>query len=229
MRKKELTDKQLKTVVLIGVALAAAFMAAVLWLVGEPMIRFVSQPDKFRDWVDGHGVGGRLAYMGMVLFQVVFAILPGEPFEVAGGYAFGALEGTVLCLAAATAGSMLVFLFVRRFGVRFVRVFFSEEKIASLRFLKTNKKRVLLLLLIFMLPGTPKDLLCYYAGLTDIKLPAWLLICSFGRIPSVVTSTLGGSALGTRQYLLSGVIFLATLVISAVGLTIYYRICRQEK
>ena len=180
--------------------IAIGLMLLLGWLVGVPLIRFASQPELFRLWVDSHGILGQLAYMGMVILQVILAVIPGEPFEIAGGYAFGALEGTVLCLIAATLGSLAVFGLVRQFGMRLVRVFFSQEKLQSLRFLKTTPRREFLFLLIFMLPGTPKDLLCYFAGLTDIRFPVWLVICSLGRIPSLVTSTVGGDALGTGHY-----------------------------
>ena len=80
-----------------------------------------------------------------------------------------------------------------------------------------------------MLPGTPKDLLCYYAGLTDIKLSTLLIICSVGRIPSVLTSTLGGDALGTKSYIFAAVVFGLTLLISAGGFWIYSRICSKHQ
>ena len=118
---------------------------------------------------------------------------------------------------------------VRRYGMRLVEVFFPREKIQSLRFLRSSPKRNLLFLLIFMLPGTPKDLLCYYAGLTDIKLPMLLIICSLGRIPSIVTSTACGDALGTESYLFALIIFAATFVLSALGLFLYNTLCKRHE
>lgn len=211
-----------------AISLAIGGMLLLGWLVGAPLIRFASQPEAFRLWVDSHGALGKLAYMGMVILQVVLAVIPGEPFEIVGGYAFGTLEGTVLCLTAATLGSLLVFGLVRVFGTRLVRLFFSLEQVQSLRFLKTSPRRDFLFLLFFMIPGTPKDLLCYFAGLTDIRLPVWLLICSLGRIPSLVTSTVGGNALGTKNYLFAAAIFAATLAVSTLGLLGYQRICRRK-
>ena len=111
-----------------------------------------------------------------------------------------------------------------------VEVFFSEEKLHRIKFLKTTPKRDFIFFIIFMIPGTPKDLLCYFAGLTDIRLSLWLLICSLGRLPSIVTSTVGGDALGTSNYLFAAAVFAITLVISLVGLLFYKKICnRHEK
>lgn len=198
-------------------------------LVGIPMLRFASEPDQFRDWVGQRGLMGRLSYMGMVILQVVVAIIPGEPLEIAGGYAFSALEGMFLCLLASGIGSTLVLCLVRRYGIKLVEVFFSKEKIRSLGFLRVSPKRTLLFLFIFMAPGTPKDLLCYFAGLTDIRLPVLLLICSLGRIPSIITSTLGGDALGSQSYLYAGGIFAATLAVSGLGLLLYDRLCKKGR
>lgn len=228
MKKNELTSAQQKALGIAVIVAAVAVMLLILALVGVPLLRFASQPERFRAWVDSHGFGGRLAYIGMVFLQVVVAILPGEPFEIAGGYAFGAVEGTLLCLLASTLGSICVFLLVRRFGQRLVEVFFSQEKLRSIRFLKTTPRRDLLFLIIFMLPGTPKDLLCFFAGLTDIRFGVWLLICSLGRLPSIVSSTVGGDALGTRNYWGAILVFVVTLLISGAGLLIYDRLCRRR-
>ena len=206
-----------------------AAVAALSVIAGIPMVRFASQPERFRDWIDSHGLWGDLAFVGMVMAQILIAVIPGEPFEIAAGYAFGAWEGTLLYLLAATLGSMGVFFLVRRFGRPLVELLFPPEKLRWLRFLKTSPKRELLFLLVFMLPGTPKDLLCYFAGLTDIRIPVWLVICSLGRIPSVITSTIGGDALGERNYTFAIIVFAVSLAISAGGLWLFHRICGKRE
>ena len=219
---------QKKTLRILVIAIAVAAIAAMTWLMA-PLLRFVSDPELFRAWVDSYGLLGRLAYIGMVVLQVIVALIPGEPFEIAAGYAFGAVEGTILSTLACTLGSVIVFLLVRRYGMRVAGLFFSREKLESVRFLKTNPKREVLFLLIFMIPGTPKDLLCYYAGMTDLRTPVWLLICSFGRLPSVITSTIGGNALGTENYWFAAGVFAVALAISGIGILLYNSICNRNK
>ena len=77
--------------------------------------------------------------------------------------------------------------------------------------------------------GTPKDLLGYFAGLTDLPFPVFCVICTLGRIPSVVTSTLGGNALGTESYAAAVIVFAIALAVSALGLAAYHWICRKYK
>lgn len=193
------------------------------------MVRFVQKPDMFRSWVDTHGIWGYLAFLGMMILQVIIAVIPGEPLEIGAGYAFGFWEGTLLCLIGIAVGSLLVFLLVRRFGVRLVEVFFDRDKIHAIRFLQNSKKRDILLFLIMFIPGTPKDLLSYFAGLTEIPLKRWLVICTVSRIPSVVTSTIGGNAIGEQDYLFAIIVFAATLAVSGLGLWIYRKISEHRE
>lgn len=215
---------------LMAIFAAGAFvcaLAALCFAIGKPMLALVSDPAAFRQWVNARGIWGQAAYVGMTVVQVMVAIIPGEPLEIAGGYAFGAIEGTLLCLLGEALGSAAVIGLVRRFGMRLVNMFFTSEKVRSLRFLQSSKKRTLLFLAIFIMPGTPKDLLCYFAGLTDIRFWALMIACSLGRIPSVATSTIGGDALGTRSYIFAIAMFAATFAVSAAGLAIYNLISKK--
>ena len=130
-------------------------------------------------------------------------------------------EGTLLCLLGATLGSTLVFLVVRRWGVRVLELYFPREKIESLRFMQnTPKVRVVAFLLMFI-PGTPKDLISYCMGLTKIRLSEWIILSTVARIPSIVTSTVGGDALGGQDYRFAILVFTITLAISLLGGLIY--------
>ncbi len=226
MKKQGLNKKALG---LLAVLVFILFSAAVGWFIGRPMIKLVGEPEQFRAWVDGHGIWGRLIFIGMMVLQVICALIPGEPFEIGAGYAFGAIEGTALCLIGITLGCLVVFLFVRRYGVRLVEVFFSREKIDSVRFLQNTRRLELLIFIVNAIPGTPKDLLSYFVALTKIKLSTWLLIVVVSRIPSVVTSTVGGSALGMENYVFAIVTFAVTLVVSGIGVLIYNRIRRGRE
>lgn len=229
MDKHVFTARQKKLIAWAAIAIFLLLSAVVGWFVGRPLVRFASQPEQFRQWVDGHGLMGCAAYVGMVFLQVVVAVIPGEPLEISGGYAFGAVRGSLLCLLGAFLGSVAVFALVRRFGRELVDIFFPREKLEKLKFLQRSPKRDALFWLVFMVPGTPKDLLCYFAGLTDLSWGKWLLLCTVGRLPSVLTSTIGGDALGVKDYQFAVLVFAATLAVSAVGLLIYRALCRRHQ
>lgn len=224
-----MTEKHRKIVWLIAALVFLAFCGAVGYFVGVPMVRLAEDPEAFQAWVDSAGIWGRVLFVGMVVLQVLVAFIPGEPVEIAAGYAFGFVEGTLLTLAGFVLGSWLVFLLVRKFGVKLVEVFFPSNKIAELGFLKNPKKTKIVASILMLIPGTPKDFLSYFAGLTQLKTLDWLVIVAIGRLPSLVTSTLTGAAAGEKNYTLTIVMLVVTIAISAAGVLYYRRICKQEK
>ena len=226
--RTQLTEAHKKKIYLFAIIVALIFIAAVGYLVGKPMIEFVREPESFRAWVDSSGFVSRVIFVGMVVFQLIIALIPGEPLEMGAGYAFGAVEGTILCIIGCVIGSALVFLFVRRFGVKLVEVFFPREKIRSLRFLQDSRRLNLLTFIVFFIPGTPKDLLSYFIGLTDMKLGTWLLITAVARIPSIVTSTVTGDALGLKDYQFALIAFGVTLALSLLGILVYRRLSARR-
>lgn len=221
-------QKRKKIWAAVGLAVGLAVMGVLCVWAGGPILELVSQPEVFREWVQEWGVWAKAAFVGMMALQIVVAFIPGEPLEIGAGYAFGAVEGTALCLLGALLGGTAVFLFVRRFGARFVRIFFSEEKLKSMRLLQNEKRLNLLAYVLFLIPGTPKDLLTYAAGLTPMKLPFWIFLTLTARIPSVVTSTIGGNALGCANYTAAVWVFVGTAVISGAGLLVYKRFAARQ-
>lgn len=226
--RAQLTEAHKKKIYLFAIIVALIFIAAVGYLVGKPMVEFVREPERFRAWVDSSGFVSRVIFVGMVVFQLIIALIPGEPLEMGAGYAFGAVEGTILCIIGCVIGSALVFLFVRRFGVKLVEVFFPREKIRSLRFLQDSRRLNLLTFIVFFIPGTPKDLLSYFIGLTDMKLGTWLFITAVARIPSIVTSTVTGDALGLKNYQFALIAFGVTLALSLLGILVYRRLSARR-
>lgn len=189
--------KKYRFVLLAVLVLVFGGLTLLLW---QPIMTFVSDPALLRDWVRGAGALGPLAFSVLNILQVIFAVIPGAPFEVAAGYLFGVIPGTLLCDATMTIGSVLVFLMVRRFGVKFVELFAPHEKLERLPVLSNTEQVQSVLFFIFLIPGTPKDMVTYLAGLTELPLLNWALICFVGRLPAVLLTTLSGSALGNARY-----------------------------
>ena len=227
MRHQHLSDRQRKWFGGLAFLIFLGFCVLVGWFIGRPMLALVDEPERFRDWVDERGIWGRLIFIGMTALQVIVALIPGEPLELGAGYAFGVLEGTLLALTGIVLGSAIVFCFVRSFGIRVVEIFFSREKIHSLKFLQDSRKLNIITFAILLIPGTPKDLLAYFIGLTDMKLSTWLLISAVARIPSVISSVISGNALGTQNYRLAILASAITAGISLIGLGIYHLIQRR--
>ena len=225
---RPLTEKQKRWIAGTGIFLFIILSLLACWFAGRPLIQFAGDPERFRAWVDSQSLWAPILFIGMIVLQIVVAVIPGEPLEIVAGYAFGALEGTLLCLIGAFVGRVMVFLLVRRFGTR-AEVFFPLDKLQSLKFLQNQRRLSFWVFFLFFLPGTPKDVLCYIVGLTQLPLRNWLLISAIAPIPSIVTSTIGGDALGMGNYGFAVFVFAITLAISGLGLLAYRSICRMRE
>jgi len=214
---------------IISLAVFIAVFATATILLWKPFTATFRDPVYFREWVNGKGVAGRFIFVGAVVLQMIFAIIPGEPMEVGAGYAFGAVEGALLCLAGAAIGSALLFFFTRKFGIKLVEVFVSREKLDALPFFNNRGNLYLLVFILFFIPGTPKDLFTYAIGLTPISLGSMLLLTSLARIPSIITSTIVGSALIAQNYKTAIIIYAITGVVSLAGILIYRRVSGAGK
>lgn len=223
-----MTEQRQKIIWIAGIVIFLLFCLLAGWFIGVPMVRLARTPELFRGWVDSHGIWGRILFIGMVYLQVIVALIPGEPLELAAGYAFGVTEGMLYSMTGILLGSLTVFLLVRWLGVKFVSVFFAEGEIRRLSFLKDPKKSFVLALILMTVPGTPKDLLSWFAGLTPLKLWQWLIIVAVGRVPSVLTSVVTGAAAGERNYILAAVCLAVTLLISGAGITYYRKLSSEQ-
>ena len=226
--KEKISLKQKRIISIIIFSIVVLFFGFATWFVGKPMINFVSEPEKFRAWVEDKGIWGSITFVIMNFLQVVIALIPGEPIEMGAGYAFGVIEGTILSVIATTLGSLVVFMLVKTLGIRFVELFFDTGKIKELEIVKNARKRNLLIFLLFFLPGTPKDLLTYFMGLIDIKIWHFILLSSVARLPSIITSTISGGAIGGEDYTFAIIVLAITLFLSMTGWVIY-RIMLKKK
>ena len=161
--------------------------------------------------------------------QIAVAILPGEPVELAAGYLFGFWEGTAICLAGSLVGTLLVTLLVRLLGMRVVHAFFSAEQIEGVSWLRDSARFELIMFVVFLIPGTPKDILTYVAGLTTC--PWWRIaaITTVGRIPSVITSTLAAGFASEGNWTAAVAAVVVAVALAVVGTAVYAVISRRAK
>ena len=213
-----------KTIIILILIAVSAFSI----YIGRYLLTFINEPEAFRNWIASFGVYSPLAYITVTILQIMIPLIPGEPMEMIAGYAFGSFIGTMLCILAESLGSFIVLFLVRRYGKRIVEIFFEKEKIDSLSFLRSSDKRILLFAVIFIMPGTPKDLLCYFAGLTDIETAVLIPLISLGRFPSIITSTLAGDHLGDQRYILAMFYIFAAGLLSMIGILIYHHIQKKR-
>lgn len=216
-------DGRRRALVLAVLLAVLALVAAACWRWLPGVYAWVSDAAAVRAFVAEHAVLSRLAMAGANALQIALAFLPGEPIELASGYAFGLWEGTLLCLAASAVASSAIFWAVRRWGWRLVGAFFDRSGLERFGWLSDVRRLELVMLVVFLIPGTPKDFLTYFAGLTRMRFGATLAICTLGRIPSVVTSTMAASAFGDGNYGVAVASVAVAVALAAVGGLLYRR------
>ena len=213
--------KKKRIIAIVSVVIVILLMGFVGYFVGKPLVQMAKEPQQFRAYVDSKGVWGQLIMIGIIALQIVVALIPGEPFEVGAGYAFGILQGTVLCLIGSALATAGIFALVKKYGRRFVELFVDTEKIDKWSFMQDESKLDGLLFILFLIPGTPKDILVYLAGLTPVTLPKFLLITTIARIPSVISSAIFGHYVNAQRYTVAIIVYGATAVLSLVGVLFY--------
>ena len=216
--------KALRRRVLIGLVAAAAITALLCWEYLPGLLAWLADARAVRAFVSDHAFVSRLAMLGINIVQVLLAFLPGEPVELASGYAFGFWEGTALCLVASGLATSAIYWATRRWGWKLVGLFFDRSLFDRFSWLKSAKRLELIMLIVFLIPGTPKDFLTYFAGLTNMRFLPVGLIATFGRIPSIVTSTIAASAVGSGNWPLVACTLVASAFLLAVGGLMYRRL-----
>ena len=174
-----------------------------------------------RSWIDGHHFLSALIMVLISTVQVIIAFIPGEVVEVAAGYAFGAWWGAVLCTFGITLGSVISIWLARRFGRKLVEAFYPREKLESVPVLGDPEKRNVFVALLFLIPGTPKDMITYIVGLTEMSIPLYVVITTVCRFPSIIMSTLSGDAMGEQKWMNALWFFIITGVLSGTGYLVY--------
>lgn len=212
----------------------AACLAVLLGLVGVSVFLYIrygrqmwtmlSDVDKFKAWIDGYGAWSGIVFVALRTVQTVVKIIPAEPLEIGSGLVFGAVGGMLLCLLGSMIGTVFILFITRRFGVRVLELFRLDSKVQSMKFLQNKERRNALLFLLYILPGTPKDGIAYFVGLTDMNLAEYMIISAIARIPSIISSTICGALLGEKNWPLAIGVFAATTALSVLGAIGYKKI-----
>jgi len=161
--------------------------------------QFFMDRERVRAFLDSLGPLSFLGFILLQALQVVAAPIPGEATGVLGGFLYGPLLGLFLSTIGLTAGSWINFSLSKTFGRPFVDRFVSKKTIDKYDYL-LHHKGAFLVFVLFLIPGFPKDILCYIIGLGHLTTREFLLISTVGRFGGTVLLTLGGTYLRHHQY-----------------------------
>ena len=158
-----------------------------------------SSSDKLSKFLQSLGPYSPAVFVLLQVLQVVAAPFPGELTGVAGGYVYGETFGFILSAVGLTLGSWMAFELASILGRPFVERFVRLEVLHKFDFLTTNTGATICFLL-FLIPGFPKDYLCYLLGLSRMKLATFLLVSIIGRMPGTYLLTVQGAKFRSEEY-----------------------------
>ena len=171
---------------------------------------------EFRDYVLDSGFIGLLILFSIQFAQIFLIIIPGEPIELLAGMCYGTINGTLFILLSNLLTSSLIVFSVKFLGKRFVENFSNMNKVDKLlnsKLFKNKKNLEYILFLLFLIPGTPKDLLTYVGAILPIRHIRFIFISTIARIPSIISSTIIGSNFIEGGILFSIFLYIAIFVI----------------
>ncbi len=151
-----------------------------------------------------------LLIIGLQVAQVVICVLPGQPIQFAASYMFGVGKGFLLSITGAVIGTVISFYLAKLLGSDAMHLFFDDEKLKDYQKKLNSGRGLLLAFLIYLIPGIPKDLVSYAAGISEMRFRPFLLAATIGRSPGMLGSLLLGHFYGEQNY--RAIIILSVIV-----------------
>lgn len=206
---------------IIDIALSAVFVGIIIYLTvvfGQKFTKMAAEPEKLHDMLNTFGWKGILLFIALQTLQVVVAALPGQFIEIAGGYIYGPWLGTLYSLAGIIIGSVIVFCVAKFLGYRIVKLVASKEQLDKLSFMINSEKSEIGVFILYLIPGLPKDVFTYIAGITPIKASNFFIVMMLGRLPALFGSAYIGSSMQEGNYLAAIIVGVAAVILFVAGL-----------
>jgi uncharacterized membrane protein YdjX (TVP38/TMEM64 family) len=208
----------LKFALLIGIVVGVPLL---IWLRNPDIIHKVDSIEKVNAFLDEYQGKAALVYIVLQIAQVIISIIPGQPIQFAAGYAFSFFLGFLLSIIGIAIGTVLTFYLGRLLGKDMIYLIFGEKRLE--RFIKAlgSKKGLLIIFLIYLFPGIPKDLFAYAAGISKMRCLPFLGISMVARTPALLCSIAIGMMVRSGSYV--GIIIVAVVVLAAAAVSLVNR------
>ncbi len=162
-----------------------------------------------------------LVYIGIQMLQIIISVIPGQAFQFAAGYLYTFFPGLLFSLVGAALGTCVSFYLAKILGKDAVHLFLGEDKTSYYLQRLNSRRAYTIVFLIYLIPGIPKDIVSYVAGISEMKFKPFLAFSLIGRIPGMAGSLLIGALYMREHYIMMGVI--AAIAVIAFFLCLIYR------
>jgi len=214
-----------KRKLVLALCILGALVIAAIWLaVSGDLQGFIKKitenfhnREEMRRYLRSWGAWAPLVFALIQAAQVVVAPIPGELTGVVGGFLFGTFYGTIYSSLGLTLGSLIAFLTARVVGLPLVKLVIKPETLEKFHFV-TEPRGEIATLILFMIPGFPKDILSYLLGISPMRFLTFLVVCGLGRIPGTLMLGYSGSVVYKEQWRMLGIIG----IVSLLGFIVFY-------
>lgn len=229
-RKKEKLHKKIKLLSTI-----LKFGLLIFILVGLPLYIYFYQPQLIENMSSMENVNAFFSqyktqsifvYIGAQIAQIVICIIPGQWLQFAAGYMYGFWMGFLFSLIGAALGSVITYYLAKLLGRDAMHMIFGEAKINEFIHKLNSKKAIIVVFLIFLIPGVPKDLCNYAAGISEMKLKPFLIVSLVGRSPGMMGSLLIGRQIQAGDYTGAIVIAVIAVILCVLGVIMRKRLTK---
>ena len=200
--------------ILLGLTMVAVFWGPVLW-------DLLSDQERFKAWIESYEEYAVLVFIATQIVQVILFFIPGEVTQFAGGYIFGTWLGLLLSYIGITLGALAAFYLARFFEHAAIDLLVDRQTLRRFDRLVYGKSGFWPMFILFLIPGIPKDLLCYIAGLTPMHIVTFVIISTIGRFPGVLLSSIFGDGLAERNWTTVGLS--TAIALGLVGIVYLFR------
>jgi len=157
-----------------------------------------------------------LVFIALQIVQVVIAIIPGEISGFIGGYLYGPLWGTIYSTIGLTIGSWLAFILAHFFGEPLLEKVVKKEVFEKFDDFMEHKG-LFVSFLLFLIPGFPKDYLCYIMGVSRMPVLTFIIVSTVGRFFGTMLLSISGNMAQEEHYVLLAVVVLSAILVSLLA------------
>ena len=228
---KHRKDKIHKRIKVISTILKFALL--LLILIGLPLYIYFFEPQLIDSMSSMENVNALfehyhaesiLVYIGAQILQIIICVIPGQWLQFAAGYMYGFWLGFLYSIIGAAIGSVVTYYLAKLLGRDAMHLIFGEARINEFIHKLNSKKAIVIVFLIFLIPGVPKDLCNYAAGISEMKLKPFLIVSLVGRSPGMMGSLLIGRQIEAGNYTGAIVVAAVAVVLCVVGIIMRKRL-----
>ena len=192
-----------------------------IWFFHGDWIKSIENIDDVVAFLEKYETESIFVYIGLQIVQIVISIIPGQVFQMAAGYIYGSCPALLFAMTGAVAGTAISFMLAKVLGRDFFHICFGEEKMSYYIERLNSKKMYAIVFFLYLIPGIPKDMVSYAAGVSEIKFKPFLIISALGRLPGMIGCLLMGYMIMEENY--TGAIVIGFFAVAAFCVCIALR------